>query len=153
MEKSFDVSSEEELLQLRNEGKISEAEYQDLLAAIRKSPFRHTSNAVNTGTLATPREVPWQILVVVALLALEGLGNLLSIPNQPVALIWLGAKCLFIVGLLKRWRWVFCLSVIIGAIHVLFFMLHSPLVALINLLIIVLILSSFRFYFPRTVCA
>ena len=30
------VSSEEELLQLRNEGKISDAEYQDLLATMRK---------------------------------------------------------------------------------------------------------------------
>ncbi|MHC4659476.1 MAG: hypothetical protein ACYS83_09930 [Planctomycetota bacterium] len=30
------VSSEEELLQLRNEGKISEDEYRDLLAAIKK---------------------------------------------------------------------------------------------------------------------
>lgn len=30
------VSSEEELLGLRNEGKISEAEYQDLLSAMRK---------------------------------------------------------------------------------------------------------------------
>ncbi len=32
------VSSEEELLQLRNEGKISDAEYQDLLATMRKPP-------------------------------------------------------------------------------------------------------------------
>ena len=31
------VSSEEELIQLRNEGKINEAEYQDLLAAIQKA--------------------------------------------------------------------------------------------------------------------
>ena len=31
------VSSEEELLQLREEGKISEAQYHDLLAAMRKS--------------------------------------------------------------------------------------------------------------------
>jgi hypothetical protein len=31
------VSSEEELLQLRNDGKVSEAEYQDLLAAMRNT--------------------------------------------------------------------------------------------------------------------
>jgi hypothetical protein len=36
MEKALNVSSEEELLQLRDEGKISEAEYNDLLGAIRK---------------------------------------------------------------------------------------------------------------------
>jgi len=38
MENVSNISSEGELLELRNEGKVSEAEYQDLLAAIRKSP-------------------------------------------------------------------------------------------------------------------
>jgi len=36
MENTPNVSSEDELLELRNEGKISEAEYQQLLAAMRK---------------------------------------------------------------------------------------------------------------------
>ena len=36
MANALNVSSEEELLQLRNEDKISEDEYQDLLAAMRK---------------------------------------------------------------------------------------------------------------------
>ena len=36
MENVSNISSEEELLQLRNEGKISDAEYQDLLATMRK---------------------------------------------------------------------------------------------------------------------
>ena len=37
MELLSNVSSEEELLELRNEGKISEAEYNDLLAAMKTS--------------------------------------------------------------------------------------------------------------------
>jgi hypothetical protein len=37
VESVSNVSSEEDLLQLRNEGKVSEAEYQDLLAAMRKT--------------------------------------------------------------------------------------------------------------------
>ncbi len=37
MDKALNISSEEELLQLRNEGKISEAEYNDLLGTMRKS--------------------------------------------------------------------------------------------------------------------
>ncbi|MHC4436412.1 MAG: hypothetical protein ACYS3S_03550 [Planctomycetota bacterium] len=138
------ISSEEELLQLRNDGKISEDEYQELLAAIRKSSVKDT---VNTATFATIKDVPWQIWVVVALLALEGIGNLLYISKQSMALIWFGAKCLFILGLLKRWRWVFCLFVIIGIIHFMFFLLQAPLFALINLAMVVLVLSSFRFYF------
>ena len=38
MQSVSNISSEEELLQLRDEGKISEAEYNDLLAAMRKPP-------------------------------------------------------------------------------------------------------------------
>jgi len=37
MENVSNISSEEELLQLRNEGKISEADYQDLLGAMKKT--------------------------------------------------------------------------------------------------------------------
>ncbi len=147
MENISNISSEEELLQLRNDGKVSESEYQELLAAIRKTPPKDTEEAVNAATFATFKDVPWQIWVVVTLLALEGVGNLLYIPKQPMALIWLGAKCLFIFGLLKRWRWVFCLFVVIGVIHVLFFLLQAPVAALINLAMVVLVLSSFRFYF------
>ena len=147
MDNVSNISSEEELLQLRNDGKISEAEYQDLLATIRKSPAKGTKDAVNAATFISLQDVPWQIWVVVALLALEGVGNLLYIPQQPMALIWLGAKCLFIFGLLKRWRWVFCLYVIIGVMHVLSFLLQAPLAALINLAMVVLVLSTYRFYF------
>ena len=147
MENISNISSEEELLQLRNDGKISEAEYQELLAAIRKSPAKDTLEAVSAGKFINLQDVPWQIWFVVALLALEGIGNLLSIPKQQIELIWFGWKCLFILGLLKRWRWVFCLFVIIALIHVLYFLLQAPLVALMNLALVVLALSSFRFYF------
>jgi hypothetical protein len=149
MESISDISSEEELLKLREEGKISEDEYRDLLAAIRKSPVDSTSSAVNAGRAAGLQDIPWQIWIVVAVLAFEGVGNLLTIPEQPMALIWLAAKCIFILGLLKRWRWVFCLFVVIGIVHVLFFMLAAPVVALLNLAIVALALTSFRFYFPR----
>ena len=38
MDSVSDVSSEEELLRLRNEGRISEAEYRDLLGAMKRQP-------------------------------------------------------------------------------------------------------------------
>jgi hypothetical protein len=37
------VSSEEELLQLRNEGRVNEDEYRDLLIAVRKAPSKDTA--------------------------------------------------------------------------------------------------------------
>ena len=41
MEDISNVSSEDELLQLRNEGKITEAEYQDLLDSLQKATKVH----------------------------------------------------------------------------------------------------------------
>lgn len=40
MENTSNISSEEELLKLRHEGKISEIQYQELLGAIRKAPSK-----------------------------------------------------------------------------------------------------------------
>lgn len=151
MENISNISSEEELLQLRNEGKIDDNEYKELLTAMRKLPVEGA--AKNVEKSASLREVPWQIWVVVVLLGLEGISNLLTISQQPQALIWLAAKCIFILGLLKGWKWVFCLFVVIAGVHVLYFMLLAPLVALLNLVLIAFVLWSFRFYFPRKVCA
>ena len=150
MDNATNISSEEELLKLLHEGKLSEAEYQGLLGAIRKSPTEGIADTVKAVRCATAKQVPWQIWVVIAILVFEGISNLLYIPEQPLALIWLGAKCLFILGLLKRWRWVFFLFIVIGVIHVLFFMMQAPIVAAINSIVVALVLSTFRFYFPRT---
>ena len=43
MENVSKISSEEELLQLRNEGRVSEDEYRDLLSAVRKAPLKDTA--------------------------------------------------------------------------------------------------------------
>ena len=54
MANALNISSEEELLQLRDEGKISEVEYQDLLDAMRKSmqsePEEPASQSVEAGS-------------------------------------------------------------------------------------------------------
>ena len=92
-------------------------------------------------------QTPWQIWVVVALLALEGLGNLLSIPRQPVAAFWLVAKTLFVTGLLLRWRPVFVLVLLVSFIHVCYFALVAPLVALLNLALLILTASTYQHYF------
>jgi hypothetical protein len=97
------------------------------------------------------RNVPWQIWVVVALLAIEGIfGNLPLIPQVPQAAIWFAAKCLFVVGLVRGWRWVFVLFLVVGAIHVLVFSIQAPFVAFLNLVLMVLTSSALRFYFPKS---
>jgi len=106
--------------------------------------------AATTGRGAfDPRKMPWQVWVVIGVLALEGLGNLLAIPKQPQALIWLAAKVLFITGLLRRWRPVYVLTMVVAGAHVMHFAAPSPVAALLNLILIVLLAYVYRFYFPR----
>lgn len=95
-------------------------------------------------------DVPWQIWVVVVVLSAEGLlGNLPAIPSNPAAATWFAAKCLFVVGLLKGWRLVFCLNLVIGMLHVLAFSTSAPFVAFLNLVLVLLVASSHRYYFPK----
>lgn len=97
------------------------------------------------------RTVPWQVWIVVVLLAAEGiLGNLPLIPSQPIAATWFAGKCLFIVGLIRRWRWVFVLFLAVAAIHVLAFSVQAPVAAVLNLVLVLLTASALRFYFPNT---
>jgi hypothetical protein len=92
--------------------------------------------------------IPWQIWVVVVLLGAEGVGNLLTIPQEPAAAYWLAAKCLFITGLLKGWRWVFVLFLFVAGLHVLVFLIAAPTGAFLNLVLMLLVVSARRFYFP-----
>ncbi len=97
--------------------------------------------------------VPWQIWVVVLLLAVEGvLGNLPLILYAPIAAVWLGAKCLFIAGLLRRWKWVYVLFLVVAAIHVIVFSMVSAVVASLNLVLLILAASAARTYFPPAEC-
>lgn len=107
-------------------------------------------NVADATAPTTWRDAPWQIWVVVTVLGLEGLlGNFPAIAHNLVALWWLAAKVLFITGLLNRWRWVFVLNIVVGILHVLAFSTSAPFVAFINLVLVLLVASSMRFYFPR----
>ena len=84
MENVSNISSEEELLGLRNNGKISEAEYQDLLAAMRKSRPQEDATSVpetiaseskrKRGTIALALMVTGLVLPAVCLLVLQMLA-------------------------------------------------------------------------------
>lgn len=94
--------------------------------------------------------VPWAIWIVVFMLGLEGLGNLLAIPHMPRAAGWLAFKCLAIVGLIRGWRVVYVLVLVVGVQHVVGFGVYSPFVALLNLVMVVLVAISFRHFFPHS---
>jgi len=93
--------------------------------------------------------MPWQLWVVSVLLGLEGiLGNLPLMFSHPMAAVWFLAKCLFITGFYLRWRPVFIIFLIEAAIHTLAFASSAPGVALINLVMLILVASSVRHFFP-----
>ena len=83
------------------------------------------------------------------MLALEGVGNAFAIPEQPVALYWLAAKCLLIVGLLRGWVIVYGLFLAIALIHVVYFLPIQPIVSLLNFLMVCLAASARKFYTDR----
>ena len=97
------------------------------------------------------RDVLWQIWAVVVLLALEGISNYQIIGKQPIAVVWLAAKVVFIIGLLRKWKWLYVIFLAVTALHVIFFAISGLLVVpLINLVLIVLALWAYRYYFPKT---
>lgn len=113
-------------------------------------PLPDQNNLLSEPKHTTWGDIPWQIWVVVTVLSVEGLlGNLPAILDKPAAATWFGAKCLFVAGLLNGWRWIFCLNLIIGIVHVLAFSTVAPFVAFLNLVLVLLVASSHRFYFPK----
>ena len=92
--------------------------------------------------------IPWQLWVVIVLFAVEGVGNLLAIPAMPIAALWLATKLLFITGLIRRWRIVFVLFLAVAALHVFAFANAAPFVAFLNLLMLILVASQLRRFFP-----
>ena len=103
------------------------------------------------GSPPTLHRVPWQVWVVVALLALECLSNLFDITSQPLALLWVAAKALMITGLLRRWRAIYIMALLVIGVHIVYFTLLSPVAAILNQAMMVLLLFARRHYFDGSV--
>ena len=141
---SDNVTAQDKLDQMFNDGRINQQEYERL----KRSLMNDREEVKGTSGETQSAKVPWQIWVVVVLLGLEGLNNLLLIPTIPIAAFWLAAKVVLILGLIKGWKWVFILALILCTIHTIFFALSAPIVALMNLVLLGLVASAWRFYFP-----
>ena len=113
-------------------------------AEVFDSQFRDQDQTSKTKALGG---VPWQIWVVVILLGVEGIANLLSIPDHPIALWWFSAKVLFITGLLKGWTWMFGVFIVVAAIHVVGFLSTMPVASVMNFIMIALVYSARQYFF------
>ena len=74
----MEPTSEQELKQLLEEGKITEEEYQELLEAIHKQPQPEFIRHSTEGEFPF-KTIPWQIWVIVVILSLEGIQNFFRI--------------------------------------------------------------------------
>lgn len=99
----------------------------------------------------TNSTVPWQLWVVIALLGVEGIGNALHMFANPVAATWPAAKILSAIGFIRRWRPVYVYFLIVSAIHVIGFVPRAPVIALINLVLLLLVASQYYWFFPKRV--
>ncbi|QDT68274.1 hypothetical protein MalM25_11950 [Planctomycetes bacterium MalM25] len=69
--------------------------------------------------------------------------------SQPIALWWLIAKVLFISGLLRGWRWVFYLFLIVAGHHAVLFWGKNTAAAALNLVLILATLASWRHFYRK----
>lgn len=93
--------------------------------------------------------VPWQIWVVILLLAIEGIGDLMLALNGTLAAgFWLAAKFFFVLGLVYRSKLVFVIFLIVAALHIFAFSLQSPFIAFLNLVLVLLVASTLGQFFP-----
>jgi hypothetical protein len=127
MENLSNVSSEEELLQLRNQGKISEAEYGELLAALRKPtpdkrPVLDKSGiAVSLERRFGKRRIPgvlWIGLVSLGIMVLLKLVAVVSV--GPRILIDAGLSAALLVGLYFGHKWAYILTIVLVVLGTVF---------------------------------
>ena len=161
MKNISNISSEEELLQLRNDWKISEAEYQDLLAAIRKSrpgetQVRDKSNSFTllTKALRTGKEIPGPLwIALISLSVMIVLKVLFAFKVGPVILIDAALSGALLVGLYLGHKWAYVLTIVfvaIGTVSGLSKSSNNGLIILaLDCLVLVPMLMCTEFFFPK----
>ena len=120
MEDPKNISSEQELLELRNQGKISEAEYGELLAAMRKPTPDKRPISDRTGIAgylerqSRRKQIPgvlWIGLVSLGIMVLLKLVAVVSV--GPRILIDAGLSAALLVGLCLGHKWAYILTIVL----------------------------------------
>jgi hypothetical protein len=161
MDSFAEISSEEELLQLRNDGKVSEAEYQDLLAAIRKSqpsetqmPDKSNSFIFWSRTRCTEKEIPGLLWIsLISLSVMVVLKVLFVFKVGPAILIDAALSGALLVGLYLGHKWAYVLTIVfiaVGTVLGLSKSLANGLTILaLDCLVLVPVLLCTEFFFPK----
>ena len=157
MKNISNISSEEELLQLLNDGKITETEYQDLLATMTKS-HTHDENlppySASKLKMPDPRSIPPILWIALVSLALMVFGKVLfAFKVGPIILIDAALSAVLLVGLYLGHTWAYVLTivgVILGTILACSKGIGNGLmILLIDCLVLVPVLLSRDYFFTK----
>lgn len=162
MKNVTDVSSEEELLQLRNEGKISDAEYEQLLAAINRSTPNNREGRAKPDLQALAferkpkaREVPaplWIALVSLGLMVLLKVAFVFQV--GPVILIDAILSTVLLVGLYLGQKWAYVLTIVFVVFGTVLGFSKSAgqglIILIVDCLVLIPVLVCTEFFFPKS---
>jgi hypothetical protein len=153
--------SSEELLQLRNEGKVSEAEYQDLLVAIRKSrpseaevPEQPNSCTFGLKAPRTEKEIPGPLwIALISLSAMVVLKVLYVFKFGPLVLMDAALSVALLVGLYLGHKWAYVLTIVfVAAGTVSGFskdVANGLAILVLDCLVLIPVLICTEYYFPK----
>ncbi|HUT30595.1 MAG TPA: hypothetical protein VMX13_12445 [Sedimentisphaerales bacterium] len=158
MENIPTVSSEEELLELRREGKITEAEYGELLGAMRKATSHTRPVLDKTGIAAClkrqsgNRGIPgvlWIGLVSLGIMVLFKLAAVFSV--GPRILVDAGISAALLVGLYLGHKWAYILTIVFVVLGTVFALSkgagYGLLVLVLDCLVLVPVVLSTEYFF------
>jgi hypothetical protein len=156
------ASSEQKLLQLRNEGKITEAEYQELLAVMKKPPApdeglpADASDSCSTLQPEMPERenIPPVLWIGLISLALMVIGKVLfAFSLGPRLLLDAVLSGALLVGLYLGHRWAYVLTIVFTALGTIVTLTkgveHGLAVLLGDCLVLVPVILSTDYFFPR----
>ena len=161
MQSVSNVSSEEELLKLREEGKISEQEYKDLLAAIRKSrpsetemPEQSSFCPLDSIAQRMERQIPGPLwIALISLFVMVVLKVLFVFKVGPVILIDAALSGALLVGLYLGHKWAYVLTIVFVALGTVFGLSKSVAQGLtilaLDCLVLVPVLMCTEYFFPK----
>jgi len=161
MDTAPNASSEQDLRRLREEGRITEAEYEELLAALQKAPTHAEGGPKGPGSGTPPwpvmpgrRNMPSVMGVALLSLGLMVLGKVLvAYRAGPMLLIDAALSATLLVGLYLGHKWAYVLTIVftaIGTIAALAKGIDNGLVVLVgDCLVLVPVILSTDYFFAK----
>ena len=159
MEDTVNVSSQEQLAQLRQEGKITEAEYHDLLTAMQASPTSQPQanppvESADHNPASRP-SIPHVLWVGLACLAFMIVSKIITaFTAGPAVLVDAATSAALLWGLYSGQKWAYILTYVFVALGIVVAgqqgIEAAFMILLFDSLVLVPVILSHNYFFPKT---